>query len=305
MSIVGYSKYALKRSKDALITASLPYYQFRNSRPIWEFLNREGIKLYRKEAIELTAAQKRLIDDLKKNGIAVSHLDELFPGANLLPVLCQNAESLRGQADVRNKKVFLSYLWDICPTIDDKDPFIKLTFSKNVLSIVNGYLDACAKSRLFTLNITKPVGEAAAAKGSQRWHRDPDDKKMCKMFIYLTDVDAASGPFTYVPGSQSGGHWYTLFPQKPPRGVNLPEGVLEKVVPAADIKPMTASAGTVIFADTSGLHRGGYATGKERIMYTAAFTSNASLWPKEYTLTHDFEARLAHAHPWVRYALAD
>ena len=39
---------------------------------------------------------------------------------------------------------------------------------------------------------------------SQLWHLDHDDKRVCKLFIYLTDVrDTADGPLTFIPAPKS------------------------------------------------------------------------------------------------------
>ena len=37
--------------------------------------------------------------------------------------------------------------------------------------------------------------------GAQRWHRDLDDWRAAKLFIYLTDVDNGCGPHEFIPGS--------------------------------------------------------------------------------------------------------
>ena len=42
---------------------------------------------------------------------------------------------------------------------------------------------------------------------SQRWHRDYNDERLVKVFIYLTDVDEDTGPLEYVPGSTLGGEY--------------------------------------------------------------------------------------------------
>ena len=56
-----------------------PYYAFRHYLPFWRnVLNKEGRKLYEVDKEPLDALQQRLILDLKENGIAVTHLDELF-----------------------------------------------------------------------------------------------------------------------------------------------------------------------------------------------------------------------------------
>jgi ectoine hydroxylase-related dioxygenase (phytanoyl-CoA dioxygenase family) len=124
----------------------------------------------------------------------------------------------------------------------------------------------------YDLALTLPVGESAPVQ-SQRWHRDPEEKKICKVFIYLNDVDENTGPFTFVLGSQYGGKYGHLFPQKTPEGSYPNEEILLKKIDPRDIKLMTAPKGTVIFCDTSGLHRGGYAKTKERLMFTAFFSA--------------------------------
>src|SRR3989344_5713225 len=65
-----------------------PYYAFRHHLPFWKnVLNKEGQALYRTSEPKPDEVQKRMIAELKENGIAVTHLDELFPGQNLLPKL--------------------------------------------------------------------------------------------------------------------------------------------------------------------------------------------------------------------------
>ena len=72
--------------------------------------------------------------------------------------------------------------------------------------------------------------EGSEAVSSQRWHRDPEDRKLCKVFIYLNDVDENAGHFTYVKGSHYLGKWGKLFPQKPPKGFYPPSGAVENIV---------------------------------------------------------------------------
>jgi hypothetical protein len=47
---------------------------------------------------------------------------------------------------------------------------------------------------------------------SQRWHRDPEDDHIVKMFIYFSDVDEEAGPFEYVRDSAAGGKYGDVFP---------------------------------------------------------------------------------------------
>jgi hypothetical protein len=48
-------------------------------------------------------------------------------------------------------------------------------------------------------------------------------------------------------------------------------------VPGDAIRTFTAPRGTLIFCNTSGLHRGGFATSRPRVLATATYCSPASL----------------------------
>ncbi len=53
---------------------------------------------------------------------------------------------------------------------------------------------------------------------------------------------------------------------------------------------MTGGAGTVIFCDTAGFHRGGFARTKPRILMVATFLREA-VWQGERRFEVDFEGR--------------
>ncbi len=272
--------------------------------PLWFWVsNRRARDLHRRLSPALSDVQRRIVRDLETRGIGMVHLDELFPEAHLFSALRGHADELMTGAAVRTRKKFLQNLWDAAPALDLDNPFLRLALDPRVLDTVNAYMGMCAKFHSFTLNVTTPVGEGASPVQSQRWHRDPDDKKMCKIFLYLTDVDEGAGPFTYVAGSQYGGKWRRFFPQLPPLETYPAHGAVERRIPAGDILPGTGRAGTIIFCDTSGLHRGGYATRKERVMFTAVFVSPARITPITYRYPDNFRPEKHDLNPAQRFAL--
>lgn len=253
------------------------YFAIRTSWFIWfYFINRKSRILFQKNIPKLDAIQARILKELTKTGIARTTLDELFQGENKLYILKEYTSYLYDNNDniqTTERKKFLKDLWDPTAPLDFTNPFIKLALNRKLLDIVNSYMRMWTKLMYAALQITVPVQEGSPAQASQRWHRDPQEKRMCKVFIYLNDVDEDAGPFIYIPGSTFGNKYGRLFPQRSPEGIYPPEGAVEKVIPPNDIKVQTGKAGTVIFCDTSGLHRGGYATQKERIMFTAFFAA--------------------------------
>ncbi len=122
------------------------------------------------------------------------------------------------------------------------------------------------------------------------------------MFLYLNDVDEGAGPFTYVQYSHGGGRHRHIFAQEPPSGSpKMPPDADEKI-PHEDVRVCTGAAGTIVFADTSGLHRGGFARERERLMYTSVYTPPASWTPIIYAYPDHFSMPPA-LTPLQRYAI--
>lgn len=269
----------------------------------WRLINRKRISWYKREHLQLSPEGQRICESLQRDGIAVSSLEALFPKQALLSQLLEQTEALRPQARLREKKPYLVELWEPVPTLDLNDSFAQLALSTTVLDPINSYLGLWGKFYYHMLAITEPRGVGAVARESQRWHRDPEDIRMCKFFVYLSDVDQSAGPFSYIRGSHLGGAYRLLFPQQRPWGSYPPDGAIEAAVPKENFAVCTGKAGTVIFADTSGLHRGGYATHTERIMYTAGYMTNASSSPVRYQLPKNRES-LSKLPQRVRSALS-
>ncbi len=283
------------------------YYRIRGVRPVWRFLNRQGRTLYARHALSLSPLEATLVASLRERGIAVAHASELFGSLALLEELRRYAlsrwENPHIRAAVREReqilatgskprirKPFLINLWDGPAVIDLAHPFIRFSLSDPILRVVNAYLGMFSKFRFWHLEATLPLPPRLRATASQRWHRDPEDRKLVKVFVYLNDVTEAAGPFTYLQYSHDGGKWRALYPQSPPRGTLAMPPHAEYSLPEEDVMSSTGRAGTIIFCDTSGLHRGGLALERPRIMYTSVYTSPASVWPIRYTYPSGFHA---------------
>jgi len=138
---------------------------------------------------------------------------------------------------------------------------------------------------------------------SQRWHRDPEEPRLCKMFVYLNAVDESAGPFIYLPRTTRGREWGHVLPQKLPGGSYPDEKAVSELLKKVEARVMSGPPGTVMFCDTTGLHRGGYATRKERIMFTAFYTSPWWSDSPRYAHTSESLTSLSSLDPAARYAL--
>ena len=115
-----------------------------------------------------------------------------------------------------------------------------------ILSIAAAYLKCKPTISSMGLRWSFPAEHACA--DIQRFHRDPDDWRFLKLFVYLTEVDRDAGPHIFVRGTHltSGGAFSRLH--------DRPE--IERLHGAERICTITGARGTGFVADTSGIHCG-------------------------------------------------
>jgi hypothetical protein len=96
---------------------------------------------------------------------------------------------------------------------------------------------------------------------SQNWHRDPEGQKVIKVFAFIEDVTEDAGPLEYVAESFVGGAKY----QDVGRAASYGDQTEVENISATDKRRFVCPSGTVVAANTSGLHRGGYCRSTPRI----------------------------------------
>ena len=241
---------------------------------------------------ELDELQRRLVGELREQGYAVVPFAELYGDDELWSAVSARGdefiaatEAALGDRDdetrrvhVRGGKEFVVRAYEReGAAVDAADPWLRAAVSSRLLDVANAYLGMWAKLSYLDWWYTVPQPGGAERVASQLWHLDFDDKHLLKAFLYLVDVDADSGPFEYVPGSQPGGRHAGAWPWTPFGTGRISEEELARRLPGAGIKSFTAPRGTLILCNTSGLHRGGYSTAKPRVLAAATFCSPASL----------------------------
>ena len=111
------------------------------------------------------------------------------------------------------------------------------------------------------MHLTRPVGRARRV-FSQNWHRDDESDVFFKVLWFVSDITETNGPFEYVRGTQRAQHTEWCPKHGYPNVIALQ---LLKPIPTERIVHCTGPADTVVIVDTSGIHRGGYATLHQRI----------------------------------------
>jgi Phytanoyl-CoA dioxygenase (PhyH) len=275
--------------------------------------NRKSRRLFESHQPELDDVQRRIVDQVDRDGFAVLPFAELFGDDDLWRDIEEQRDRFIAQTEadlakggenvrVREGKEFVVRLLSYGVEVDLDDPWFRAVSSARMLDVANAYLRMWSKLEYLDVWYTAPQPAEIERVSSQRWHRDYNDKHLLKAFLYLVDVDESMGPFQYVPGSQPGGPYADKWGWRP-LGDNYPtEEELEQEIPASAVHTFTGPQATLIFCNTAGFHRGGFSTTNPRVLATVTYSSPASLAALTER-SYEFAGRLDELDAPVRFAL--
>ncbi len=252
--------------------------------------NRSARRRFTRAQPSLDTTQQRIVDQLRVEGFAVVPFGDLFSeparwdevAAEADAFVTETEEGLQREAagegsDLRRSvKTYLvrKNAWGVSLGADD--PWLQLALDPRLLDLANTYIGMWSKLEYVDLWYTPPSDEDER-QSSQRWHRDFNDRLLLKAFLYVSDVDEAAGPFEYVPRSFPGGELGDLWPWFPGYDGYPPDEEFARRMEGERIETFTGQRGTLILCNTSGFHRGGYATGRPRVLATWTYSSPAAL----------------------------
>lgn len=134
----------------------------------------------------------------------------------------------------------------------------------NILNVVSDFLGC--KPTLSSVNMWKSLEGKENAKAAQNFHRDMDDFKFVKLFIYLTNVDMESGPHVYIESSSIDKSFRKIG--------RFNDQEIEAHYGANKVKYFTEPMGSVFFVDTFGIHKGLLPKGKNRLLLQLEYSIN-------------------------------
>lgn len=153
---------------------------------------------------------------------------------------------------------------------------LNIVLDENFLHIANEYLGSKPildlvvmwwSNSLSELTIDENTKELLKNRSAQMFHFDMDRLKFLKFFIYLTDVDANTGPHVYVKGTH----------KKIPGYIKQDGRYSDTYVAEHDEKnivEINGKAGSIIAVDTRGLHKGKELSQGERLIFQLEFTNS-------------------------------
>ena len=236
----------------------------------------------------LDDVQQSILSDVREQGYSLRSFQDVFSDAGLWGEIEEQRDRFAASTEadlaaggehvrVRPGKEFVVRLQSYGVEVGPADPWFRAVASQRLLDIANAYLEMWSKLEYVDVWYSVPQPATGERISSQRWHRDYNDKHLLKVFLYLVDVDETMGPFQYVAGSHPRGPYSDAWGWEP-LGQHYPtEEELESRIPPSAVQTFTGPAGTLLFCNTAGFHRGGFSTTKPRVLATATYSSPASL----------------------------
>ena len=183
--------------------------------------------------------------DLKSLGYSTIECDRTLTKAFI--DRCQLRLKETTEFKQRGGKAFFSQLF----TTEDYDldgPIMRFALEERLLNTIAQYVGSAPYLQSVELLYSRPV--SGPPKASQLWHRDRQDNKIVKVFVYCLDVGSENGPFTFIPKSF---------------GKNVPERLyhyisddtMQKYVDDSAIKVLEGPAGSTLLVDTYGCYHKG------------------------------------------------
>jgi hypothetical protein len=259
-------------------------------------LNDEARERWRAASIQLSPIERRVTEELAHAGFAHVDVRELCAGDGTWALVQQASEEWLASDDVQARerayiaaerhkgKDYLIRRYGRDAAVEWDAPWLRWAVHPSILNVTNAYLGMFSKVIYLDVWDTVPPRQQGPSIGSQRWHRDPEDVRLVKTFLYLRDVSAAAGPFEYVPFSRAGETFGGLWPQEFPAGSVAPADEFDRAVPEAARHVCVYPAGTLLFVDTTGFHRGGQAVDARRVLATCTYVPPACVWPRAFRL---------------------
>lgn len=144
------------------------------------------------------------------------------------------------------------------------ETILKIANDPGVLRIVEKFLGATPT--ISNINMWWSIAGKSKAEDAQLFHRDVDDLKFCKLFIYLTDVGPNDGPHTYVKGSSS--------TNKLTKIRRYEDEEVEQAFGKENVINFCRPKGSFFIVDTYGFHKGTLPIENNRLLLQVQYSLN-------------------------------
>jgi Phytanoyl-CoA dioxygenase (PhyH) len=141
---------------------------------------------------------------------------------------------------------------------------VALTHNPVLLDVATRYLGC--RPTMSNLSLWWSLPADGTAQEAENYHRDVDDWRFVKFFLYLSEVDATAGPHRFVRGSHKSSHF--LFIRR------LTDKAVERVFGRSHCLPIFGRPGDAFLEDTFGLHKGEPPSVNRRLVFQIQYSIN-------------------------------
>ena len=232
----------------------------------------------------MSLVSDRILKEVKETGISFSHVTELFKKETLemynnavtyyneflaSPHIIERCNRIASGNPIQDRSKWFEitqyeYL-NRALNLSDGD-IIKLYLSQEIVEIAEAFHKTTPRLRN-VLTWVHPQNAIQQEIASQRWHRDQEDLEIFKVFIVMSDIGPNNGPTQYVKRTQHGGKFANITNNM--NGKSTSD--LKYPVPQEEVISCEGKAGTIIFMNTNGLHKGGLVKEGVRCLMQANF----------------------------------
>lgn len=146
----------------------------------------------------------------------------------------------------------------------ENEDILNIANDNGLLALAQEFLGATPT--ISNINMWWSFGERPQAEEAQLYHRDVDDWKFCKVFIYLTDVSLENGPHIYVKGTSAS-------PKL--RKIRRYQDVeIENAFGKENVITFVEPKGTSFMVDTYGFHKGLLPKSGRRLLLQVQYSLN-------------------------------
>lgn len=238
-----------------------------------------------------------IVEACRKEGAFVTSLDVL--DLPFTQEMLEEAKKLLGemQADLANRTNMKT--WGTCEnpaypqifTVTDLPVFADWAQSQRLVNLIENYIGLPIAFQGVHLRRDFANDRPVA---TEFWHRDLEDRRVIKLFVYLSDVTTETGPYEYVPRSKV---TPTIVRQieasfkkrivSNPYDMGITDDEMAAIIPRSEWRTCEGSAGTVLFSDPVAVFHHGKSRQQGRSALFFVYTAKEPLTPQSCAQYHD------------------
>ncbi|MBW4472472.1 MAG: hypothetical protein KME45_19180 [Stenomitos rutilans HA7619-LM2] len=250
-----------------------------------------ALRQHAKKLPALTAQDRLIAEACRQEGAFVTSLEGL--GLPFTTPMLEEAEKLlvKMQADLASRTDLSTWGTTENPaypqifTVTDLPAFSQWAQNQRLLNIIESYIGLPVAFQ--GVHLRRDFANEHPVT-TEFWHRDLEDRRVIKLFVYLSDVAIETGPYEYIPRSKTPAaivrRIQASFAKRietNPYDMGITDEEMAAIVPRADWHTCVGAAGTVLFSDPVAVFHHGKSRTQGRSALFFVYTAQDPLRPQD------------------------